>query len=181
MMLLGLHCFVLRKKRSIHFQVWNLNPPAPWFLRLGAIVLFLLMMFTPRLSARPRSARPLLSLEPRKSALGPVWLGCMRALHAFGRGDFSEAAVQFDEVAALTPPSSLDEDRRIQTAGLGNSSEQRDCLEEAYVLSLLRSGRYEDAAALVECRLKVQPTERLSRRNQHWWPGFSVWLVNWAC
>ena len=82
----------------------------------------------------------------------------MAALASFGRGDFEAAATSMATFAfpAASGSKDLPGFAVLDSAVLGNSAEQRDVLDEVYVLALMLSGRTGDAMAMSQNRTRVR-------------------------
>lgn len=98
-----------------------------------------------------------LSPEHRRAAVQTTWLQGMTALAAFGSGQYPTALESFKAFAfpaTAGPMGSLQ--ASLDTAILGNSAEQRDVLEEAFMWAALRSGQYDIAADAAWKRSEVR-------------------------
>ena len=81
---------------------------------------------------------------PAKDIVAPI----SRAFRAFARGDWTGATADLEPVMAAH-------------ARVGGSRAQRDLIEYAMVVSLLRAGRTEEARRLLQSR-------RLAHRTKSW-------------
>lgn len=74
----------------------------------------------------------------------------MKALQYMATGAFLDASEAFSTFQASPRSTSA-----LNTAALGNSAEQRDVLDEAFLVCLLSSGRLGEASTLIWNRVEV--------------------------
>lgn len=88
--------------------------------------------------------------ESRREQVSTAWIQGITALAAFGGGDYGTAVSAFASFAfpGYTHPACATSPAALDSAVLGNSAEQRDVLDEAFMVSLLLSGNARDAQTI---------------------------------
>ncbi len=93
----------------------------------------------------------------RREDVGARWLNSMTALSAFGQWDHNTAAAAFDAFAnTRSADGSPAPFAALDSAVLGNSAEQRDVLDEVYIMCLLNCERVHEAQTIILNRMRVR-------------------------
>ena len=91
-------------------------------------------------------------------------MSAVAALSAFGSGDYTAAATAFQSFARADYGNAelRATDGALDSAVLGNSAEQRDVLDEVYMLCLLLSGQHAAAAhiSFIRATVRVRGSDR---------------------